>query len=221
MDTVLIVAPHPDDETLGCGGTILRHRSLGDNVNWLVVTRLQDFRETRNDIDTQQKEILQVAEAYGFGSVTHLNFEASKLDTAPMSELVFSIKKVIDGIQPTIIYVPYWNDVHSDHRCVFDATISASKWFRSPSIKEIYAYETLSETNFAGHGGGFRPNVYINIEQFFEKKVDILRIYESQIAAHPFPRGVETVEALSKIRGSESGVGHAEAFILIKKIDRT
>ncbi len=221
MNTVLVIAPHPDDETLGCGGTLLKHIAAGDKVHWLIVTSMlseQGFSEER--IRSRANEIDRVTSAYGFASVHLLGFPTMMLDTIPKRDLINSLSKVIGSVRPQVMYLPYRNDVHSDHTNVFDVAISCTKNFRCPSIKSIRAYETLSETEFGlrSDDPGFRPNLFIDIAPFLERKLEIMHFYVSEIGSFPFPRSETALRAQASLRGSQSGVHAAEAFMLLKEI---
>lgn len=219
MRRVLVVTPHPDDETLGCGGTILKHIATGDEVYWLIFTKMDEESFSKERIQSRGNEISQVEKQYGFTKTIQLPFNAAKLDEVPSSELVSKIGEVFKEIEPNIIYVPYRNDIHSDHKVVFDATMSCTKWFRYPSIEKVLVYETLSETDFIMNpdANGFRPTVFFNISEYLEKKLKIMRIYESEMAPHPFPRSEEAIRALATLRGAVAGVMAAEAFMLVKE----
>ncbi|MBD7909615.1 PIG-L deacetylase family protein [Sporosarcina gallistercoris] len=219
MNKVMIIAPHPDDETLGCGGTILRHISNGDDVYWCIITTAEGLTTDRKWLERREEEIAQVTSAYGFKNVFKLNFVATKLDSVPDNNLINAIGDVFKEIKPNVVYVPYRGDIHSDHKIVYDATMSCTKWFRFPSIEKVLIYETISETNFAMNidSIGFRPNVFSNISGYINKKVEIMNIYESEIASHPFPRSEGSIRALAVLRGATAGVDAAEAFMLVKE----
>ncbi|MCM3079667.1 PIG-L deacetylase family protein [Brevibacillus invocatus] len=221
MNNVLVVAPHPDDETLGCGGTLLKHIENGDKVNWLIVTTMfPKVDKDRERLQTRETEIKTVSNMYGFSSVHHLGFETTRLDNIPMSDLVGSIGKIINEVRPEIIYLPYRGDVHTDHKMVFDAAVSCTKWFRYNFVKRILAYETLSETDFGINpdNNGFRPNVFVDISPFLNKKLDILRVFKSEMGDFPFPRSEQAVKSQSMLRGATAGCEAAEAFMLLKEI---
>lgn len=221
MRKVLVIAPHPDDETLGCGGTLLKHRANGDEIYWLIVTSISEEQGFHIDrINSRQIEIDNVAMRYGFQSVYQLNWPTMKLDEIPMSRLVQSFSNVIQEVQPEIVYVPFRDDIHSDHKYVFDAAAACTKWFRYPFIKRVLAYETVSETEFGINPmiGAFKPNVFINIAEHVNDKWEIMKIFETEIGVFPFPRSRESIEALSRHRGSASGFNAAEAFMLLKEV---
>jgi len=215
----LVIAPHPDDEVLGVGGTLLRLKEEGKKIAWLIITSINEENGwSKEQVQQREYEIKQVKEAFGFDSVFELNFSPTQLDQVPMSELVNAISDVFKIFEPEDIFVPHHSDVHTDHRVVFKAVVSCSKWFRYPFIKRVLAYEVLSETDFGlGLSKGFQPKVFINIESFLEKKLQIMDIYKSEIGIFPFPRSRDSIRALSMLRGSSSGFKSAEAFELLRE----
>jgi LmbE family N-acetylglucosaminyl deacetylase len=220
MSTVLVVAPHPDDETLGCGGTILRHVERGDEVHWLIVTHIAEATGfSPEQVEQREKELRQVSEEYAFADVTKLAFPATQLDTQPMRMLVAAVGEAFHEVEPEQVYLPYRNDIHTDHAVVFDAVASCTKWFRYPSIRRVLAYETLSETEFVMNpdAGGFRPNVFVDITGHLDRKIDIMGTYKSEFGLHPFPRSATAIRSLAHLRGAASGVDAAEAFMLLKE----
>jgi LmbE family N-acetylglucosaminyl deacetylase len=221
MKNVLIIAPHPDDETLGCGGTLLRHKFQGDAIHWLIVTGMtEEFGFSANQISLRDAEIENVAQRYGFTSVHNLRLPTTRLDASPLGDLIAKISGVVRLVQPEVVYLPYRGDVHSDHKCVFDAAAPCTKWFRYGFIKRVLAYETQSETDFDINpdSRGFRPNVFINIETNLEDKIRIMKLYTGETGKFPFPRSEEALRALAALRGSAAGYKAAEAFMLLKEI---
>lgn len=221
MSVILVVAPHPDDESLGCGGTLLRHVDEGDSVHWLIVTTMttsQGFSAER--IATRNMEIDMVASTYRFAGVHRSGLPTTRLDTLPMGDLVGLIGNIFKDVRPDTVYLPYRNDAHSDHAVVFDATISCCKSFRHPSVKRVYAYETLSETEFGlrPDDPGFRPNLFIDIGDRLERKLQILNLYAGEMNSFPFPRSEECVRAQAALRGSKAGLRAAEAFMVLKEV---
>lgn len=217
---VLVIAPHPDDETLGCGGTLLRHIATGDAVHWLIVTSISEalgFAAER--IAQREQEIEKVAAQYGFSGVHRLGLPTTRLDAIAKADVVSAIATTIAAVAPDTLYLPYRNDVHSDHAVVFDATVAASKAFRAPYIRRIYCYETLSETEFGlrPDDPGFRPNLFVNIEKWLSRKLDIMALYEGEMAAFPFPRSVECLRSLARLRGSQAACTAAEAFMILRE----
>jgi len=214
---VLVIAVHPDDETLGCGGTLLKHKASGDEVHWLICTTID---KTNSYYKTREDELKRVADAYEFSSVNNLRLKTMQVDEYGMSSLVDKISNVINTIKPNIIYLPFKGDVHSDHRKIFEASYSCTKSFRYPFIKKIYMMEILSETEFAPSTkeDSFIPNTFVDISAYFEKKIEIMKIFKSEISMHPFPRSERNLKSLATLRGATAGCEYAESFVLLKDI---
>lgn len=188
MKKILVIAPHPDDETLGCGGSLLRHLAAGDEVHWLIVTDIStDLGFTAERVSVRSREIDGVTRAYGFQSARRLGFPSMRLDQVPTFELANSISQAIREVEPDTLYLPYRNDVHSDHADVFDAAVACTKVFRYPSIRSVLAYETLSETEFGlkPEDPGFRPNLFINIGAYLDRKIEIMNCSRVRWATSP------------------------------------
>ena len=217
MNKILVIAPHPDDETLGCGGSLLKHAKNGDEINWLICTEAHsELGWSNNKIQQRKTEIKLVKEKYNFESVHALGIPAAKVDLMPISEIAEKIGGIVNEISPNIIYMPFFNDVHTDHNIIGKVLQSLIKWFRYPSLKKVLVYETLSETNFNFISKDkFHPNTFNNITNFIDEKIKIMKIYESELHEHPFPRSRESIKALAILRGSQSGHKYAEAFHLV------
>lgn len=215
---ILVIAVHPDDETLGCGGTLLKHKARGNQIHWLICTNVS---EDSKYFKKREREIHQVAKTYNFDTTNNLQLKTTRVDEYSMSELVGKISQVIQDIKPDTLYLPFKNDVHSDHRRIFEAAYSCTKSFRYPFIKQIYMMETLSETEFAPSTkeDSFIPNVFVDISEFMDKKLRIMKIFESEIGDHPFPRSARNMLALATLRGATAGCEYAESFMLLKRID--
>jgi N-acetylglucosamine malate deacetylase 1 len=215
----IVIAPHPDDETLGVGGTLLRRKSEGASLAWLIVTGISiESRWSAEKIKQRADEIRRVTQLYEFDEVYCLNFESTQLDVIPMSDLIAAVSDVFKAFEPEEVFMPHPADVHSDHREVFDAVSVCTKWFRYPSVKRVLAYETLSETDFGlGTDQPFRPNVFVDVEHFFSKKLQAMDIYASEVGEYPFPRSHEAIRALATLRGAASGFKAAEAFELLRE----
>lgn len=216
----LVVAPHPDDEVLGVGGTLLRRKAEGATLGWLIMTKISvESGWSSEKVLKRQQEIAQITELFGFDSVFELGYTTTQLDQIQMSELINAVSGVIESFTPNEIFVPHSSDVHSDHRVTFEAVASSTKWFRSSSIKRILAYETLSETDFGlGPNRCFQPNIFMNIEGYLENKLRAMGIYSSEVGEFPFPRSNEAISALATLRGASSGFKQAEAFELMREI---
>jgi LmbE family N-acetylglucosaminyl deacetylase len=216
---VLVVAPHPDDEVLGVGGTILNYKSKGASVAWLIATDLQeDHGWSKHEISERRAEINKVSKFFDFDEVYKLGFPTTRLDTVPLGDIVKKISEVVISFRPDEIFVPHLGDVHSDHKVINSAVLSCTKWFRYPFIKRVLAYETISETEFGlDNCHSFVPNVFVDISEFLDLKVKAMEIYSSEISSFPFPRSRISIEALARYRGSSSGFSAAEAFLLLRE----
>jgi len=218
----LVVAPHPDDELLGCGGTLLRRVAEGGTVAWLLMTTVTEetgwavecIHQRASEID-QVREGLKIASNHFYS----LGFPTTELDSVPMSLLVQRISQVFSDFQPEEILLPYPGDVHSDHRVTFEAASACTKWFRYPSIKRVLTYDTPSETDFGvdPRDSGFKPNVFVDIGVQLERKIELMKIYASEMGEFPFPRSEEVLRVLAKLRGSQAGFEAAEAFMLLRE----
>ena len=219
-DNILVIAPHPDDETLGCGGSILKHKYNKDKVHFLLITNAYLTNIKKKPANSYFKQIDRVCNYYKFDSVNKLNFEAGELDQIPEKIFIEKLSNIFRKIKPNKLYLPFSGDIHSDHRKTFDLAIASSKSFRHNYIKEILSYEVISETNFSVSPAtpSFKANLYEDITKFMKKKLKVCNIYKTEFQTHPFPRNLEVVEALAKLRGSESGFNYAEAFMIIKEI---
>jgi len=218
QEVILIVAPHPDDETLGAGGYILKQKLFGNQVFVLNMTHMkEDYGYSSERIQKRDKEIVKMIESYTLDGFYNLELKPAGLDTYPESEIILKISGIIDKVKPSVIILPYRFDIHSDHRITFDLCYSCTKTFRYPYIKKILVMEVLSETEYSING--FQPNYFVDISEFIEKKIEILKIYKSEIKRHPFPRSELAVRAKSLLNGSIAGVEYAEAFVLLKQIE--
>lgn len=223
MKTVIVISAHPDDEILGAGGTLLKHKKNGDKIYWLITTNIfeeQGFSKER--VFSRQREIEKVSEALGAEKVFMLDYPTMSLSTSTLIEMVPKISKVFTEIEPEIVYCLNRSDAHSDHRITFDAVMACTKSFRYPFIKQVLMYECISETEFAPQlpEKVFIPNYFVDISPFLEEKLELMKIYESEVGEHPFPRSLRNIEALAAYRGASVGVEYAEAFQLIKYIDK-
>lgn len=223
MRNVLVVSAHPDDEILGAGGTLLKHVANGDNVFWLITTNVfesQGFSKER--VESRQEEISKVSKMVGFKNFFNLSYPTMCLSSSTLIKMVPEISAIFSEIKPEIIYCVNRSDAHSDHRVTFDAIMACTKSFRYPYIKQVLLYECLSETEFAPALPEklFMPNFYVDISNYFQRKIDIMHVYSSEIGEHPFPRSIKNMEALALFRGASVGVEYAEAFQLIKYIDK-
>ena len=220
MSKIVVVAPHPDDEILGAGGYLLKHKEMGDDIFWLIITDMKEsYGYSFERCKTRKTEIEKVATALGVNKVYNLELQPAGLEKYPTGTLIKAISEVFQEIKPDIVILPNEADVHSDHGIVFKAAYACTKTFRYPTIKKVMCMEVISETDYAVYNKGFIPNYFVNIEEYIEQKVKIAEIYESEIQLSPFPRSKESLYALSVIRGASCFCKNAEAFCVLKSIE--
>ncbi len=221
MSKVIVISPHPDDETLGCGGTLLKHRAAGDTIGWIIITgKTKEHGFSGTEITQREKEIKRVSQMYGFKTLSNMNLPTMHLDEIPLKDMVDAISKIISEVKPHTVYLPNRSDVHSDHRIVFHAAWSCCKTFRFPFIKKVLMYEIPSETDFAPGlpEAIFLPTIFSDISHYLDQKIKIMLQYKGELREHPFPRSQQNIRSIATVRGATSGVKYAEAFMLLKEI---
>lgn len=218
MAKIVVFSAHPDDEIIGAGGALLKHAKSNDELYWIIVTEMtESLGFSKDRISKRNQEIDKIVSELKIKQCFKLGFGTTTLNDGDISTLVGKIGTIFKNINPEVVYVMNRSDAHSDHRIVFKAAMACTKSFRYPSIKKILMYECLSETEFAPAlpENIFIPNFYIDISNYLEKKIELLKIYESEIGTPPYPRSIENIKALATLRGSTCGKIYAEAFQLL------
>lgn len=220
---ILIIAPHPDDEVLGCGGTIKKYTKQGNKVYLCIVTKGYMPDWTEEFIRNKKKEVANSAKVLGIEKVFFLDLPAVKLDTVLQKDINDAITKCIGEVEPEVLYIPHRGDLNKDHKIVFESAIVAARTKPNFSIKRILSYETLSETEWGNQKTGkmedvFLPNVYIDISDTVEDKLEAMKCYKPELKEFPHPRSLRGIIVLSEKRGMESGLKNAEAFMAVKEV---
>lgn len=212
---VLVFAPHNDDETLGVGGTISKLIKQNNEVYVCEVTSGSRYK-------TVQAEALSAHKLLGVKETFFLNLPVGKLRNLDQPSINNKISEIVEKIRPQTVFLPFIGDMHIDHRETLESAMVALRPVQNPEIKEIYMYETLSETgwNLPSCDKAFIPNVWFDITETFEQKIKAMQCYKSQLKDYPHPRSIDAIEALAKYRGSTVGVKYAESFMLIRSIHR-
>lgn len=220
---ILVVAAHPDDEVLGCGGLMAKY--AGDNDIFVVIlgegiSSRYEKRELadKNDLDELQLQSVRAGKVLGVKENIFYNLPDNRFDSVAFLEIVKKVEKTIQKIKPDIIYTHHSGDLNIDHRIAFRAVLTASRPLKGNSVKEIYSFEVLSSTEWSQQKieKPFIPNVYEDISFALEKKIEAFQEYKSEVKEFPHPRSVEGVKILAQKRGMESGFESAEAFELIR-----
>lgn len=213
---ILIFAPHNDDEVLGVGGTIAKYTSEGHEVYVCEVTTGKN--EERATMI--KKEALRAHKILGIKDSIFLDLPTIGLANMARKNLNEPIHDVVNAIRPDIAFIPHKGDMHSDHKMVAESAMVALRPVNSPQLRAIYAYETLSETewNIPSVDNLFIPNVWVDITSTIDKKIEAMKCYQSQLYDFPHPRSLEAIDSLSRFRGSTICVNNAESFMLIRSI---
>jgi len=220
---IVIISAHPDDEILGAGGTLLKHKKQSDNLYWIIITKMHESQEFDNEkIKNREKEIEKISAEIGYQKVFNLEYKTMELNSSSVLKMIPEIGNIFNQIKPEIIYCVNRSDAHSDHKFTFDAVAASTKSFRYPFIKKFLMYECLSETEFSPtlHESSFTPNYYVDISENIDQKLELMKIYASEIGEHPFPRSETNIKALATFRGAVAGVMYAEAFQIVRCIDK-
>ncbi len=217
-ERVLVIAAHPDDEVLGCGGVMARHAARGDEVGVLIATRGAPDVFSDEHISRVQGEIHAAHAELGVSFFEQLEFLAPKLDTVPGHQLAGEFGRVIRAYAPRTLYIPHRGDIHGDHQAVYQAALVAARPINDCAVQRILSYETLSETEWAPPTGdlAFVPTVFVDIENFLDGKLRAMQCYASQLKPAPNPRSLRSLEALARLRGGAVSLQAAEAFMLIR-----
>ena len=220
MNCVLVIAPHPDDEVLGCGGVIARHVELGDDVFVAIATRGATDVFPRELVEQVRKEAQAANALLGTKRIFFLDFPAPRLDVVPASSLAAAIKSVVQEVQASTVYLPHQGDIHGDHKAVYWAGLVACRPNGGFFPRRLLSYETPSETEWGSPvaSDAFIPTVFVDISSYIEVKLAAMKCYESQMMPSPAARSLESIEALARFRGSTVGVRAGEAYGLIREV---
>ena len=217
---VLVIAPHSDDEILGVGGTMAKHIAASDDVYVCVVANHDAPLYTAEQKNIIRSETVEAHKYLGIKKTYFLDYIAVLLHEEALYKVNGSIRDVVFEVQPEIVYIPHFGDVHMDHQIVALGSQVAVRPVGQSFIKAVYAYETLSETEWnAPHSANiFIPNCYVDISEYLDTKLEAMRKFKSQLYVGSHPRSLNSITALAQYRGSSVSVRAAEAFSLIKKI---
>ena len=217
---VLVIAPHPDDEVLGVGGTIARFSAAGRAVDVAIVTRGRPPRFDPSQLQTVQAEAARAHAQLGVRKTHFLDFPAAELAEHSHGDLNAGLGALIKNIAPQVIFAPHPGDIHLDHQLTFLSTLVACRPHTPTYPTTILAYETLSETNWNAPylTPPFVPNTFIDISATLDAKLAAFACFESQVYPAPHERSVETLRALAVLRGATVHRPAAEGFVLVRNV---
>lgn len=216
---ILVVAAHPDDEVLGCGGTMARYAKNGDHVNVVFMSDGVSSRENlkAHDKNNRRESAKKACEILGAKPPRFFDFPDNMMDTIPLLDIVQKLEAYIQEIKPNIVYTHFKDDLNIDHQITYQAVMTACRPSPESSISKIYLFEILSSTEWS-ISSTFSPNHFVNISEEFELKLNALEIYKDEIKDFPNSRSIESITALAVFRGGSVGLNLSEAFSLERSI---
>lgn len=227
MNNILVIAAHPDDEVLGCGGTIAAHSQAGDAVHVLILAEGITSREDHRDRDKNSTKLTQLSKSaqeanrlLGAASVYLHDFPDNRMDSIDRLTVIKLIEKFVDKYKPSIVYTHHAGDLNVDHRIIHEAVVTACRPALGNSVNTLLFFEIASSTEWQTSYSAppFTPNWFVDISSTLNIKLKALEVYNSEMRDWPHPRSLKGVEYLARWRGGSSGLDAAEAFILGRKI---
>lgn len=222
--TILVVAAHPDDEALGAAGTIARHGAAGDEVFLLFLADGEGARGSLERLEARREATYRAADRMGVARsrVRFLDFPDNRMDSVPFLEIVQAVESLVGSLEPSVIYTHHAGDLNVDHRLTHQAVLTASRPMPGSTVQSIYGFEVLSSTEWSSPAPhtAFVPSRYVDISSFWETKLEALRAYDREMRDSPHARSYRAAEALATLRGAQVGLERAEAFTVIRQIER-
>lgn len=217
---VFVLAAHPDDELLGLGGTILRHRAEGDEVHVLVMSEGASSRYEDHMGSELARSAEAAAEVLGVSSIELAGWPDQRMDAIPLIDLTQYIEERMRQRSPHILYTHFFHDVNADHGVVARAAWTAARSYSQPKLRQIYAFETPSSTEWAWPSPetAFHANHFVDISGHLDRKLEAMACYESELRPDPHPRSLRSLRTIAQRWGSVIGVEAAEAFITLRSV---
>jgi LmbE family N-acetylglucosaminyl deacetylase len=220
-----VVAAHPDDEVLGCGGTVARLTAQGCEVVTVIAAEGSTARQTTRDPESAVGELshlrnvsIRAGEALGCSDVRHLGFPDNRMDGLNLLDVVKVVEAVIDDVNPELVVTHWGGDLNVDHQTVQQAVVTACRPLPGASVRALLECETASATEWTPRTGAFAPNFFVDITETLGAKIDALRQYHGEMRDFPHARSYQALEALAHLRGSQVGVRAAEAFVVRRMV---
>jgi len=225
MRKIMLIAAHPDDELLGCGGTLLYFKDMGYEIKIVFLSDGESSRLKKKDkkkilIKKREQEAIKISKICNFIKPSFARFSDNQLDQISLLKIIKFIEKEILKFKPSIIFTHNENDLNIDHKTVFDAVVTATRPSTQTFVNSIYCFETPSSTenNFSTLKVKFNPNLFFDITKFINKKLELLKNYKNEIRKYPHSRSLQSVKVLAKYRGTQIGTKYAEAFFLLRQL---
>ena len=219
--TVLVVAAHADDEALGCGGTIARHVAEGDTVHAVFLSDGVSSRQgvESSELDRRLAASEQARKVLGIAKTFFLGLPDNRLDGLPLIEIIQPLERIIRKLNPQIIYTHHYGDLNVDHRMAHQAVMTACRPVPEASVREIYAFEVMSSTEWASVGlMPFLPNMFVDISNHLDTKLKALEAYALEMRPAPHSRSKQHLTVLAQHHGNCVGVDAAEVFMVMRVI---
>jgi LmbE family N-acetylglucosaminyl deacetylase len=222
---VLIVAAHPDDELIGCAGTIAKHVEDGDHTSILIMAEGSTSRDKNRDVKKRRSQLMELMEharsaanILGVREIEFAGLSDNRMDSYDLLDIVKLIEEKVTKFRPTIVYTHHRGDLNIDHRVTHDAVVTACRPVNVEQPNKLMTFETLSSTEWNTPTGSnkFNPQIFVNIKNQWPKKVAALSVYKTEMRDFPHPRSIDALQSLAKYRGSACHYEYAEAFMLIR-----
>jgi LmbE family N-acetylglucosaminyl deacetylase len=211
---VLVIAAHPDDELLGCGGTVALHTRAGDEVTSVIVCEGESLRYGPGGVG-QRSHIHRAADTLGVRTVHTLNFPDQRLDTKTLTDIITPLEQIVREVRPQLVYVQHGGDINRDHQILFQATLVATRP-TEPSIQAVYAFDTACSTEWA-YPRTFSADTWVDISSTLDLKLQAMACYESEVREYPHPRSLEALQYRARAWGNQHCLDAAEAFQTIRR----
>jgi LmbE family N-acetylglucosaminyl deacetylase len=225
--TILIVVGHPDDEVLGCGGSIAKWSDQGESVHVVIMAEGETSRNSDPVVKDSLKKTLALkknainsGKILGLASVSFCDYPDNRMDSLDRLDIVKSIEEKISKIQPDTVITHHCSDLNIDHRIISECVITACRPYPGQCVRRILSFEVPSSTEWqiSNSSAPFQPNWFEDVSDTFDRKIEALMVYELEMREWPHPRSLKNIKYLSKVRGASVGIDMAEAFVLLREL---
>ncbi len=212
--SVLVIAAHPDDEVLGCGGTVALHARAGDEVTAVIACEGESLRYGPGGVG-QSEHSRRAAEMLGLKESRPLGFPDQRLDTLTLLDLIAPLERAVREVRPAVVYCQFGGDANRDHELLFRAALVATRPLE-PFLEAVYAFDTASSTEW-GYPRSFVPDTWVDISATLEQKLCAMACYESEVRPYPHPRSLEALRHRAHAWGNQCCMEAAEVFMTVRR----